>query len=296
MRLQVLSGALICNDAKSCFDRVVHAAAMFAMARLGLSYNVLSTLFLTLQMAEHRVKTAFGVSKRTYGGTKRKLGTLPMHGVGQGNGIAPACWVAISSILINMMQEVGYGAYFTTALTLGTLFVVCFSFIDDTDLFYTAPTPDTPGEECIPAIQKTLDKWGGVLRATGGALVPGKSLWWLIDFKYKAAKLIWEPRDKADMPGDITMANIENTGREILKRLEPHQPEVMLGINLAPSSQEDGVIAHIEEKIDDFVTPMKAGRLDRNDSWLAFTSRILPALRYMMPVITLSMKQWNKLI
>ena len=77
MRLQVLSGALICNDAKSCFDRVVHAAAMFAMARQGLSYRVMRTLFCTLQMAKHHVKTAFGVSKRTYGGAHRPFGTLP---------------------------------------------------------------------------------------------------------------------------------------------------------------------------------------------------------------------------
>jgi hypothetical protein len=185
-RLQVQAGTLICNDAKSCFDWIIHSAAMFAMARLGLSYHVLCTLFLTLQMAQHHVKTAFGVSNKTYGSTKHKLGTIPMHGLGQGNGIAPACWVAISSVLINMMQDAGYGAVFQTAFTLATLYVVCFSFIDDTDLFCTAPTPDTPGEECIPYIQETLDKWGNVLRATGGALVPGKSMWWLIDFVYRA--------------------------------------------------------------------------------------------------------------
>jgi hypothetical protein len=46
-----------------------------------------------------------------------------------------------------------------------------------------AATTDTPGEDVIGDMQVILDRWGGVLRATGGALVPKKSYWYAIDFR-----------------------------------------------------------------------------------------------------------------
>ena len=96
--LQVLAACWLSNDAKSCYDRIVHSVAFLAMARQGLPYTALKSMFLTLQNAVHHVKTAFGVSKQAYGGKLRRKGTLPFHGIGQGNGLASACWDAISTI------------------------------------------------------------------------------------------------------------------------------------------------------------------------------------------------------
>jgi hypothetical protein len=59
---------------------------------------------------------------------------------------------------------------------------VCYAFVDDTDLVHIAKDVDTRGPTIIAEMQSALDHWEGGLKATGGALVPEKSYWYLIDF------------------------------------------------------------------------------------------------------------------
>ncbi|CAJ1939885.1 unnamed protein product [Cylindrotheca closterium] len=75
----------ISNDAKSCFDRVVHWVAIVTMLRFGLTWRVLSSMFNMLSSATHRVCTGFGDSKRSF----RPPSAVPFQGCGQGNGAGP---------------------------------------------------------------------------------------------------------------------------------------------------------------------------------------------------------------
>jgi hypothetical protein len=45
-------------------------------------------------------------------------------------------------------------------------------------------------EEVISNIQLSLTAWEGGIRATGGAIKPRKSHWYLIDFEWKEGKPI----------------------------------------------------------------------------------------------------------
>jgi hypothetical protein len=71
-------------------------------------------------------------------------------------------------------------------------------------------------------MQQVLDRWGGTLRATGGALVPGKSYWYAIDFHWDGGKWIYRSQD--DMPGDIFITGADGI-RVVLTR---HEREVGL--------------------------------------------------------------------
>ena len=240
MRQKVRAGSMISNDAKSCFDRILHLIAFLCMARQGISYTALTSMFLTLQNAHHHVRTAFGVSKTSYGGKKHHQTSLPSHGIGQGNGAATACWAVISSILITLMVQAGLCATFTMALSASILTVACLAFVDDTDLFFTARTPTEPGEALFTPIQKMLDHWNGYLRATGGALVPSKSFWYLIDFKWDGED--YQYRTIQEMPGNITMCDIDGIAITQLTRHEPDHPEIMLGIAQAPDGNNEGAV------------------------------------------------------
>ena len=59
--------ALAMNDARGCYDRIVHVVAMLVMMSFGLSYKSAKVLFETLQKADHQIKTGFGVSEVMYG-------------------------------------------------------------------------------------------------------------------------------------------------------------------------------------------------------------------------------------
>lgn len=80
------TGAVCSNDAKACYDLIGHTQASLCMQRQGVPPAAVKCLFTTLQEATHCVRTAFGDSTFTYGGS----GWLkPIHGIGQGNGGGP---------------------------------------------------------------------------------------------------------------------------------------------------------------------------------------------------------------
>ena len=172
------AGALCANDAKSCFDRVVHNIASLAMRRMGVMVNPIKSMFATLQAASHKIRTAFGVSGKTYGSGRDP----PFQGFGQGNGAGPSGWAVISTPLINMMRTAGFGFSLPTALTVSAVNFVCYAFVDDANVVHTAKDVDTTGDTVRQDMQQAIDHWEGVLRATGGALVPEKSYWYLINF------------------------------------------------------------------------------------------------------------------
>ncbi|CAJ1970513.1 unnamed protein product [Cylindrotheca closterium] len=66
----------ISNDAKSCFDRVLHWVAIIAMLRFGLTWRVLLSMFNMLSSTTHRVQTGFG----------NPPSVIPFQGCGQGSG------------------------------------------------------------------------------------------------------------------------------------------------------------------------------------------------------------------
>jgi hypothetical protein len=62
---------------------------------------------------------------------------------------------------------------------------VGFAFVDDKDLLKARKPGEKTYVEMAEDMQNGLDLWEGLLKATGGALVPDKSYWYLIDFKGK---------------------------------------------------------------------------------------------------------------
>jgi hypothetical protein len=77
------AGALCANDAKSCYDRVVHSIVALAMRCMGVPVNPMKSMFSTLQKASHKIRTAFGVSDKTYAAglwSREWMWTLRMGG------------------------------------------------------------------------------------------------------------------------------------------------------------------------------------------------------------------------
>ena len=81
------------------------------------------------------------------------------------------------------MRQYGHGISILSPLTLEAIYVVCFTFVDDTDVVHGGKEVNTSGEEIHMEMQQVVDRWEGSVRATGGALVPSKSYWYLLDFK-----------------------------------------------------------------------------------------------------------------
>ena len=102
-------GALCSNDAKSCYDRIVHSVASLAMQRVGAPVEPIVCMFTTIQNLQHRIRTVYGDSEIGFSG---ELYAVPFQGVGQGNGAGPQIWAVVSTPIFNMLRSMGFGAFF----------------------------------------------------------------------------------------------------------------------------------------------------------------------------------------
>ena len=94
------AGALAMNDAKGCYDRIHHVVAILVLMSFGLSWLPTKILFEALQLAEHRIKTGYGVSEHVYGNS-----IIPEMGTRQGNSLGPSTRILISCIMIRVMKK-----------------------------------------------------------------------------------------------------------------------------------------------------------------------------------------------
>ena len=183
-------------------------------------------LFEALQLAEHCIKTGFGVSEPAYGPED----DMPLMGVGQGNGLGGCVWTLISSKLIEVMKKRGHGVKFRSSLSLTLITIAAFAYVDDTDLPMMAPNVNDTGEDIREAFQNQLDDWSKLLVASGGELDPNKSNCYIIDFEWNGNN--WEYRKIENMPGNYTLLDKEGN-RHPLARHEVSKATETLGVFIA---------------------------------------------------------------
>jgi len=282
------SRAICSNDAKSCYDLIGHTQASLSMQRVGVPKNIINCLFTTLQEAVHTVRTGFGDSKASYGG---KVWLVPFHGIDQGNGAGPAIWAVVSTPLLNVLLSKGFGCEVLCPLSSAFFRFVGYAFVDDTDIIQSA-LQETP-EKARLQLQDAIYTWENSLKATCGALVPEKTVWWLISFKWSGTS--WSYAGIQDSPGELKVNDIEGN-RKIISRLEPHQAYETLGVYLAPDGNSMQQVAKLPLAVKTWVDNLRTGVLTRSDVWLALRSTILQMLSYPLPALRFSRVQWDKIV
>ena len=121
--------------------------AILVLMSFGVASPIARALFKVLDKADHHMKTGFGISDRAYGNE-----TIPHQGIGQENGMGPTLWILISIKVIIMMLAKNHGIQLLSATLVTLICIVCFAFVDDTDLPVTEERHST-GESIAPLIQ-----------------------------------------------------------------------------------------------------------------------------------------------
>jgi len=90
--------AVVLEDAAQCYNQIAHCCpASLACQCLGVTPEIMSTIFTTIQLMKFFLFTTYGDLLTFYGGG---LSQFPLQGVCQGNGTGPAIWLALSLCLI----------------------------------------------------------------------------------------------------------------------------------------------------------------------------------------------------
>ncbi|CAJ1932275.1 unnamed protein product, partial [Cylindrotheca closterium] len=228
-------------------------------------------------MATHRVLTGFGDSDKSF----RPPSAVPFQGCGQGNGARPPIWISVSSVLITMMEAMGYGFEALSALESKLVMAQCFCFVDDTDVIGAGTTVQHSGESICPSVQAAAPLPSGGIRATGGAINPEKSFWWLIDFAWDSRQGQWKFRCKSSVAPHFNLHIPELSGtNEPLRQLEPDASERTLGVMLAPLENHKAQEAQLTAKAKQWAEQLQPHLLHKYDVIPLIKTTIMKKLEY----------------
>ncbi len=190
--------------------------------------------------------------------------------------------------ILDILREADYGATFKLAISGSSVSFVSYSFVDDTDLVHTGPHIDSTSQEVLPLMQVALLLWEQGLRATGGALVPSKSFWYNIDFRWKGSH--WQYT--SDEPGPTTLLMRDHTqNASPIQQLLANDAQRMLGVYLAPDGNNKTQIQILLQKTKTWADKARTGHLNKVAAWLNLTTMILQLVHYVLPATTPTQQQ-----
>jgi len=152
----------------------------------------------------------------------------PIAGIRQGNGVGPQIWAAISSPQFDILQSEGFFALLIGAISGHSRKLAGFAFVNDTDLIVT----DTEQDAMTVAtwMQDAVEEWEALLSTTGGALVPEKCFWYMVNFEFHGSK--WQ----YSRPSRSVKLAVRNVMGELtpIPQLPVMEGRQTLGVRVAP--------------------------------------------------------------
>jgi hypothetical protein len=85
------------NDFGDCYDRAAQLIAAISLRSLGVPQPAINVLLETMEAMRFYLRTGFGESKTSYGGTHEER----LAGYGQGNAAADLGFTAMSPLIVN---------------------------------------------------------------------------------------------------------------------------------------------------------------------------------------------------
>jgi len=153
------------------------------------------------KMKEPKLSTITGSGLDTVG-DGGGLSQHPFQGVCQGNGAGLDIWLALSLFLIYMIHQSGSPNQISSAVSLTSIAMVCFIYIDDCDLFVLPPSDLSP-QGVLHTLQHNLDIWQGGVEATSGVLSLDKCSWSGLFYFFKAGQ--WKLHSLQSYPAILTI-------------------------------------------------------------------------------------------
>ena len=135
-------------------------------------------------------------------------------------------------------------------------------------------------------MQEALDHWEAGLTATGGAIVPSKSFWYLVDYKWTHGT--WTYHN----PSFPTTLHVRDHNRQLhsLRRLPLDSAQRTLGVYLSPTGQDITQRNVLREKSTQWALRLRSAHLPKSCCLPAYRTTILKSLQYPLLATCLSRK------
>ncbi len=271
----------------NCYDRTAHPPTSIALRSLGIPVTAIRVLLTSMQGTQYFLRTGFGESSESFGGTP----TNPNFGLGQGNGASPPSFLALSSLIVNGYRRQGHGANVTLAFV-GHLFTLAaVMYVDDTDILHWPPSAYTDDNKLASYVQRATMGWGHLSQALGGILKAPKCSIYFLSFKTVQGQFRLKSLHNLPEP----LAWILDGGRLLPAHItipQPQGPDVlivihdvstaskMLGVHFSPSGLSTTHINQMVQRGLDWIDCLCTRPLIQRNVWFSFYLQLYPAISW----------------
>ena len=269
-------GVIFASDLMQYFDRMAHPVCSLVSQRLGVDVIVIHCMLTAIQSMTHYIRTGYGDSDMSYGNDVDK----PLQGGGQGNGASLPLWLAISCILLSVLEAAVQGVHIYSSISLQLLAFITIMYVDDTDILLT----DVSGYDTLDIIferaQRAVRVWQQAVHDCGGAVRPEKCYWTAIDFKFQAGK--WRYMKLDEFQGEIKVKNT-NMIRQHVKRYDVNKSNEGLGIYVNPDGSMSLQLKEVLGKVNAWSDKIEASSLTKKEVYIGDKSTIFKTVEYALP-------------
>jgi hypothetical protein len=135
-----------------------------------------------------------------------------------------------------------------------------------------------------------VNKWHGLLSATGGDLAPEKSYWYLVELKWKQGK--WMYTTVEESPGELWLPGAVDP---IERRLVTESAEA-LGIHGRPDGQTADEVKYLRERVLTWADNLRTGQIKKELAWYCLNSTILKTIEYPLMATTLTHQDTHQIM
>jgi len=277
IRLLHLLAANVDIDALACFDMMVEACQNLSFLSHGADPRYIQLHGQTHRQARYHPKHAF----RTSPLFNQHSDVHPWYGAGQGTGDAAVRWTILSHALITAYQSKATSWQIKSVLRDMLLVLGLDDFVDDTNMIHGAHGTAT-FSELLEVVQRNLDLWQGLLRASGGALNAKKCSWtpfiWTFN-KHGHARLSPIPDPS---PFNIYTQDMHGVTYP-LKINKPDEAIRLLGIHIAADGSYAKELSILQQKQDRYVQFLLRTPLSHREARVIYKQCYLPTVTYPFP-------------
>jgi hypothetical protein len=278
IRLQRLSGAVVYNDAKACYDRVIENISNLALLKQGLPIELARLHAQTFHNIRYYIKHKLGISTTPHSHKNPK----PIYGVGQGSTDAPARWGFLCDPLLELYKELASDAVITSPLSSKSTNNKIAGFVDDTTTLtikhYTVML------FIIILLQRDAQIWERLLFTSGGKLEIPKCIFAIFDWNFDS----WgRPVLSSTSSNHLHLQSSETKQHAIIPQMSTTKAYKYVGIQLALDGNMEAQIHDLQKKCQSMSTVLSQTYFNAREADLGFTTVFTPSVKYALPVTSI---------
>jgi hypothetical protein len=248
--------------------------ASLVFQAFGVPAMAVESMLGTIENMKFFLRTGFGDSTSFRGGGI----SIKTQGMCQGNGALPAGWAVISICILGAHGKKGHGAKFICPVTKLKKHLSAILYVDDMDILHIDLTKNEKVDKVHQRIQESVNSWGNLLIATGGALQPAKCFYSIISFEWVNGGWSYASNEKNAELG--VSVPLPGGGRAGIGHKPVSHAEKTLGAMTSPDGNSRAAIMMMQDKVHQWLTDVRNGKLHRRNIWFLLKFQLCPRIVY----------------